>query len=94
MKINLKIFQINRELYLPTTPKNQPLPKKKINKKNYYGYWKSQKKLDYGTFSFNIDFWLQTASPKKMLTGDHPQEDFAKFAYTSESKADTLERVV
>lgn len=28
MKINLKIFQINRELYLPTTPKNQPLPKK------------------------------------------------------------------
>ncbi len=34
MKINLKIFQINRELYLPTTPKNQPLPKKKKKKKN------------------------------------------------------------
>ncbi len=33
MKINLKIFQINRELYLPTTPKNQPLPKKKKKEK-------------------------------------------------------------
>jgi len=29
-----------------------------------------------------------------MLTGDHPQEDLAKFAYTSERKADTLEERV
>jgi hypothetical protein len=53
-----------------------------------------KKKLDYGTLNFNIDFWLQIAGPKKMLTGDHPQEDLAKFAYTSERKPDTLERVV
>jgi hypothetical protein len=33
IKINLKIFQINRELYPPTTPKNQPLPKKRKRKK-------------------------------------------------------------
>jgi hypothetical protein len=53
-----------------------------------------KKKLDYGAFNFNIDFWLHLASPKKMLTGDHPQEDLAKFAYTSERKADRLERIV